>query len=859
MPLIPNQFPLYNNPNLRLAIVGEAPGRDEESNLDARGNPDPKPFVGASGRLLKGILGSYKIAADQVFLGNICQHRPEDNDIESFEWDGYEIQTGIAQLKNDLTKFKPNCVLALGRSALRAFHPDRCYYDKGKLVAPIGDFRGSILSSATFGGVKTVLAYHPAYVLRSYSELPLLKFDILRGINQAGDPGVVRRERTVITRPSLAQVVNYCNDIRASGHRIGLDVEGYNDNVGITCFSFAKSPTDVMVFPLWINRQNYWTEHEEPIFWESIAGVLSDPNVPKIVQSATYEMFIFAWKHKLIIQNIDEDTMLKHWEIFPEFSKSLALQTSIYTEEPFYKDERTSSDEEVKLLYNAKDSAVTIECCDAEELLLKQQPRSQQHYRFNISLLPGINYMHLRGCRLSQEKIRENLDRTVSEIQRLGGEANLIKKTKKNESTLSGGELGTLVGRPINAKSTADKQWLLYDLLGYKPYAAFGTSTEETVLHKYYARDRSPAVKLLIQLVSVRTRKSDIEKLTTNEDGRIRSNYNLAGTNTARLNSSASNALIAYFTKTGKLKWDQTGTNLQNVTEELRECFIADEGQDFWNYDLAGADAWTVGADLAALGHSTMLDDLLAGIKPAKVLLLMLEEYEAGRNPAAINNLDRAELARRTKAYVIPGGRDELGRPGGWKYLCMKRVQHGTAYGMEPDKLSLTIFKDSEGTIDLTNKEAGIYQYLFKLRYNTDARRQWIEKELRDKGIIRTASGFQRRFYGLRYGAPLDQQVVREALAFEPQANTTYLTNLAMQRLWYDEQNRTSRGALFIEPILQVHDALSGQWGQRYRDWAISKTRSYFDNKLVIHGIEIKIPADGGYGPDWGHTKSNPI
>lgn len=851
---VPNKFPRFTAGSTRLAVIGECPGKDEVQNCDERGNPQPEPFIGAAGRLLKGVLGSLKVAADQCFLGNICQIHPATNDIEEFDFDGTEIQGGIAQLAEDLRAFKPHCCLLLGRSTLRAFNPEYVTYEKGKPTVAIGSYRGSIFNSPTFNH-KCVATYHPSYVLRAYGELPLFKFDLQRAILQASNPNWQPRIRSFCTRPSLTQVLDFLSHACLNRLRVAFDVEGYNDNVGITMVSFFTSPDVGIVIPLWLSGKHYWSEQDEVLVWEAMSALLADPDVPKIVQNATYEMFIFAWKHKTIINNITEDTMLKHWELFPEFEKSLAVQTSIYTEEPYYKNERTSGNDDTKLIYNAKDSAVTYECLLAQDMLMRQAPRSEQHYRGNIELLPAINYMHLRGCLFDAKRASAHIETTLADIERLGGSVNLIKKTKKNEDSLTGGELGALVGRPINAKSTADKQWLLYDFLGYKPYSLFGTSTEEVVLYKYYAKERNPAVKTLIQLVNARTRKSDIEKLTTNEDGRIRSNYNLAGTNTARLNSQASNALVAYFTKTGILKWDQTGTNLQNVTKELRDCFIADPSFAFFQCDLAGADAWTVAADLAALGHSTMLDDLLAGIRPAKVLLLMLEEYEAGRNPATINNLDRQELARRTKALKFPDGRDEQGRQGDWKYLCMKRVQHGTNYGMQPDRLSLTIFKDSDGTIDLTTKEAGIYQYLYRLRYNPDARTEYIERTLKDKnGVIRTAAGFQRKFYNIRYGK-LDPQVVREALAFEPQVNTTYATNRALHKLWYDPANRTSKGALFIEPILQIHDALCGQYGEKYASWARERIPTYFKNPLIIHGIEINIPFEGNYGPDWRNTK----
>lgn len=835
MILVPNQFPRFLS-SQRLAIIGEAPGTDEVNNLDARGNPDPKPFVGASGRLLKGLLGALKISSEQVYLGNVCQYQPEGNKISNFAWEGTEIQAGITQLREDMAAYKPTMILGLGTTALRFLNPDVCYYDKDEFVVPISDYRGSLFWSPTLD-CKSLAAYHPAYVLRDYSSLPLLRFDINRAWLQAAFRELNLPQRQFVIRPTIQQVTDFLNDVIIHKRKVAFDVEGYNDNVGITMLSIFTSPNMGIVIPLWIDGSHYWSLEDEVLVWELLARLMSDASIHKIVQNGAYEIFMFLWKFRLICTGITDDTMFKHWECFPEFEKSLAMQCSIYTLEPFYKNERTSGNTDVKLTYNAKDSGVTFECSNAQDSLISQQPSSSNHYLFNMDLLYTMVYMQCRGTLISTDAITKNQTENEAELATVQA------------------ELDSLVGQPINAKSTPQKAELLYDILGYEPSKRWGRVTDEETLHRYYLKHRNPIVKKLIRCVNLRTRRSDINKLSTNADGRIRCNFNLVGTNTGRLSSTASNALEPAFTKTGILKWVETGTNLQNVTKELRECFVSDPGKYFFQCDLYGADAWTVGADLAALGHPTMLEDLVAGVKPAKVLLLMLEEYEAGRNPAIINGLAREELLRRTALLKFPDVRDSEGRQGDWKYLCMKRCQHGTNYGMKPELLSETIFKDSDGTIDLTTKEAGIYQYLYRLRYNPDARTEWITRELRDKGVIRTAAGIQRRFYGLRWGVP-DHKVVREALAFEPQANTTFVTNKALYNLWYDPENHTSKGALFIEPLIQVHDALCGQFGINYLDWARTKIHAYFQNPIIIHGIQINIPYEGNYGPDWRYTKT---
>lgn len=824
MTLVPNKFPRNSPSQRRLAIIGEAPGAEEEVSGE--------PFVGSSGRLLRFMIGSLNHSPDQCFIGNVCQTRPPSNDIEAFSYDGPEIQSGLAQLSQDLQAFRPNCVLCLGRTAFRAANPGVCGLDKsGKPYIPLGNWRGSLFTSSW--GFKAVGTYHPAYILRVYGDSGLFRFDLARAVNQSAYPELTLPDRHYITRPSVCDVQTFCQRIVNENLTVAFDIEGICNNVGVTMLSLFVSPTEGIVVPFWFNGTHYWSAEDEATIWQTLAAVLSNPRIPKITQNGLYELFCLQWHHKLVVENISEDTMLKHWELFPEFEKSLAVQASIYTHEPYYKDDRTSPNIETKLHYNAKDSAVTFECSLVQDTLLRSVPRSDSHYRFNVSLLPAFNYMSLRGVHLDAEK--------------LASKKSLIQK--KIDSLQASVEKA--LGRKFNAKSVPDKKWLLYEYFDYTPYARLGTSTNEETLHRYYQKHRESVLKTVIQLVNQRTRRSDLEKLVADADGRLRCSYNPVGTVTGRLSSSASYAQVAYFTKTGILHWDQTGTNTQNQTKDIREVYTSDEGYFFFQCDLTGADAWTVAADLAALGHPTMLEDLRYGIRPPRVLLCMLQEHEAGRNPADFNQLSREEVKLQTNALVIPKGMLPDGRPGDWKYVCMKRVQHGTNYGMQPDKLSATIFKDSDGLIDLSTKDATFYQFLYRLRYNPDARITWVRSELARTGAIQCACGIRRKFYAIRSPRLVENSIVRDAAATEPQANTTFVCNQGLHALWYDPENRTSRGGLFVEPLIQIHDAIAGQFREKHLDWARSKIKNWMTYTLNIHGIPITIPFEGKFGKNW--------
>lgn len=846
---VPNLFPRTLPGTMRLAVVGEAPGADEVV--------AGEPFVGVSGRLLRAILGSSGIACDQVFFGNVCQHHI---DTERADWNGPEITSGLERLRVDLQNFRPNCVLLLGKTAFRAFRPDLCYQTRKGFVIPLSDWRGSVFNSGftttDVGQIKCVACYHPAFILRSYSDMPYFKFDVARAVRHSRNPELGLVVRQGVIRPSLDQVLTYLQQIRNEHHRATFDIEGYADDVGVTMLSICTTPTDGIVIPFWIDGQNYWTENEEVILWQALAEFFYDASVPKVAHNAFYELFVLAWRHRIVVNNLADDTMMKRWELFPELERSLAVCCSMHTEQPYYKYQRLDGNSDVKLQYNLTDSQVTDEINVDFEHQLTKLPRSFVHYRFNINLIPAYNYTMLRGCRLDFLRVAELTATVTREIADF--------TTQINEQILDAALAADILTRKrksdpwsFNVKSSTQKCWLLYDHLKYPILKRHGRVADEDVLLHYWTKDHNPLVRLIIQCVRKRTRLSDIAKLTPNADGRIRSSYDIVGTNTGRLSSRSSIALAW----DGK-QWDNTGTNLQNVTKELRACFVPDTPEhDFFQFDLSGADGWTVAADLANCGHSAMLDDYVHGIKPALVLYYMLQEQAAGRDPVIVNRLDRAtlklELKRvRDEIKLLDGKLDPAGRPADWQYLCCKRVQHGSNYGMAPKKLSEIIFGDSDGAIVLTEREAQHYQYLYKLRYNTDVRNERIRKTLSDTGTLVAACGIRRQFFSIRNRRDIDDAVVREASAFEPQANTTWATNKALERLWYDTTNRKSTGALHMEPLLQIHDAVAGQYKIRDREWAHARLKSYFENPLQIHGHSITIPVEGNYGTSWKDCKN---
>lgn len=793
MSTVPNQFPRCGA-SYRLAVIGEAPGREEE----AAG----QPFIGASGRLLTAMLHQAGISRDACFIGNISQVRPPDNDIRKAEPE--DIEEGEAILKDELTKYDPNLCVLLGNTPLRS---------ATNSGAKVTEWRGSLFlghevaagSSGTFAGRKCMATYHPAAVLRQYEWCPVMGFDLKRARQEGESKELVLPVRTLVTPGPLnpetyfPNVLERLRSLRREKPLVSLDIEGTVGN--LECISFASSATESFIVPFRHGGGSYWpTVEMEMEVWKEVSAVLTDPGIPKLLQNSLYDNFVLSYSYRCPIVNVREDTMLKHWECYCELPKGLGFQASIYTKEPYYKAERKANDVETYWRYCCKDSAITAEINSVLETQVKG--KAIEHYRFNVKMLRPLLYMELKGIRYDYEKAKQRQKECESQIEEQQG------------------KLEAVVGHPCNIRSPKFKDVLFRELglpAKYNRTTGAETTNYEALLTLAKQTDH-PAVHAALRLSHLRTR-SQMLRIHPDTDGRIRCGYNVVGTETGRL--------TCYTSPTG------SGYNLQTIPDGDRDLFLADPGCEIFQCDLAGADGWTIAAWAKSLGDPTMMDDLLTGIKVAKVIALMF------MHGPQISALPREELRKMCDSV---SKKDPI-------YFGSKCCYYGCSYGMGKILLSKTIFLQSEGDVNISAADAGRLQQLLFVRYpGVQATQREIARIVRTKGYLQSASGHIRILFGRR----ADESTVRAALSNEPQENTTYATNLAALRLWEDPENRRSDGSLRVEPLHQVHDAIVGQWRIEDREFGIRKLHDWFDNELVIRGQIVKIPFEGGYGPSWG-------
>lgn len=131
------------DPNARLMLIGEAPGRDE----DLQG----EPFVGAAGQLLTKILEAVGFKRSEVYIANILKCRPPGNRNP----EPNEIAACSPILARQIELIRPLILCTLGSFAAKTILGSK--EGISRLRGRIHDYRG----------IPVVPTFHPAALLRN--------------------------------------------------------------------------------------------------------------------------------------------------------------------------------------------------------------------------------------------------------------------------------------------------------------------------------------------------------------------------------------------------------------------------------------------------------------------------------------------------------------------------------------------------------------------------------------------------------------------------------------------------------------------------------------------------------------------
>lgn len=378
--------PGKGNPSAQLLILGEAPSFEEEQILE--------PFVGSIGRELDRLLRASNINRGDCWLTNVSKFaipwslNTKESVQQRAHDAGINLQNQIDDLRREIQSVNPNCILALGNTALWALT------GKNK----INDYRGSILS--TFLGKKLVATYHPAHFLHQdkegkteYWQRQVAIFDFKRALHQSKFPEIILPSRNLHIARNSSDVYSFLNDAQDK-NCLSIDIEA--EKCIPICIGLAFNKYEGLTIPLW--------EDNATQTWIMLARVLMNPPHKKIGQNFKYDQDKIT-RLGLPINELYSDTMLKAFCINPELPKNLAFNTSIYTEEPFYKNEGMYEGSEKDLLIGcARDACVTWEVDDAQEVDLQELGLSDYYHNFVMQLHPL--YLHIENNGFNVDTMR---------------------------------------------------------------------------------------------------------------------------------------------------------------------------------------------------------------------------------------------------------------------------------------------------------------------------------------------------------------------------------------------------------------------------------------------------------------------
>lgn len=766
------------NTSARIMLVGECYGEYEER--------AHSPFQGAAGQELSRMLQEIGITRSECYLTNLVNARPPFSDIEKWavhkskrkditsdmvpfrdRWVKPIVREGFEQLLREIHLVQPNIIVTFGNASLWAltgawgvtkWRGSQLRSTVGREMYPQGLL--SPVEQPWTG--KLVPTLHPALLMRDFSQRPIVLNDLKRAKKEqhtkeyANEP-----DWKFIVRPSfetacstLAQLQDGLDN--GTLEWLDFDLETRAGHIACAGLSWSKDEAICIPFMCVEDKTGYWVPEMEAELVYRLYKVLTHPRVKVRWQNGLYDAQ-YTYRHWHFVPRGAQDTMIAHHSAFCGLPKSLAFQASMYCDHYVYwKDDgktwHAAMSEDQLWRYNGVDCVRTRECGEVEARTIESLGMQEVDAFQQKFFWPVLQCMQ-RGIAV---------DKSVR--QKFATE--LIEEMEKREDYFT-----AVLGHTLNPKSPKQMCALFYDDLkqpknfsrakkGIPPHL----TCDDEALQKIALREPilRPLIRAISEYRSLGVFLSTFVLAALDTDGRMRTSYNICGTETFRF-SSSENAF-------------GSGTNLQNIPKggdgeegelslpNVRKIFVPDPGFTIFDTDLSKADLRIVTWEADEPEMKAMLKE--------------------GRDPYV-------EIAR--EFYKDPSltktRSDGSENP---KYRTFKSFAHGTHYLGTPHGLA--------ARLGLTVHQAETTQrwYLQKNRRIAEWQKEFCAA-LKSRRFVSNIFGY-RRYYFDR----IDDATCREAIAWLPQSTVALYIN----RIWMNVYERYPQ----IWILLQVHDSLVGQF-----------------------------------------------
>src|SRR5262245_37124754 len=756
-----------------LMIIGEAPGSNE--------NLQGVPFVGPSGEMLNEILYKAGTRRGECYITNVAKYQPPFNDFDKLQAVGVDINESVEALWNDEIKARnPKCILDVGHRAMRAVMGWPVLYNEKDDKFPILNYRGSILT-ARDGRTKVVPTIHPAALFNrgdkgglEYTYIKLIEHDVRRAVEESKTRVLSLPDRELDICHSSLDLHRFFGQYERLD-KATADIESIN--CVPVCVGFAFNRQHAISVPLLKRIGKYpltdMGDRELDEVWRIIDTQLR--RLRLVGQNFKYDEF----KLGLIGfggMKVYSDTLIKTRVVFPELPiKKLHVQSSIWTREPYYKEEGKEfkvgkSPIEQLLKYNAKDCAVTHEIDEQQELdlvgLSERYHVPLVQYYYDYMMKKHSFYLKLENTGFLVDTARQ---------KELRAKYKAMQKEVHDRITVA-------VGYEVNVGSYPQMFNLLYKEMRFKMMKRNPTSEDTIVqLMGNHAKDKTKKAILtdILEEKRIRTQISRSINFSPDYDNRCKASFNISATETCR----SSTSILKKPVRPKKIGLAfHTISKHGRLAKDIRSMFITDPGTVILSADSSQAEA--------------------------RVVAVLAEDWEL------LEAFDKIDIHRRTAGLIfgfcsqlilstekVPVV-DVLEKDGPERF-CGKKTRHAGNYDMGKNEFMLNFNTDAQKfdiAMSISEWRAGQMLDLFhgaspKIRSKFHAD---IINCLESTRVLIDPFGGLRVFNGR-----MDKQLYKEGFANIPQRTVAHLVQGAGLKI-DDELNGDNRGLWLSED----HDSL---------------------------------------------------
>lgn len=805
MNINPNLFVRPDGPlSARIAIVGEAPGEWEVKN--------GRPFCGPAGYLLDKLLNRAGISRGDCYVTNVVKERPPQNDISKFiqfktskrggysqtvvtttpEYDYYE-----QLLLDELKTIDANIIIAMGNVSMYALtrntgitkHRGSMYWCKGS-------------------NKKVICTMHPAGIIRNHPNLQtatdqaqaleshFVVSDLNKALHESNFTELNYPEYDLIVEPMPPDIFAFFKEC-SMYKEVSFDIETTIPAKDMKCFSLAyrdeQKKIHSICVPLTCHFGDYLSPADETEVMIQLGRILESNSITVLTQNGIrFDSTFMFEKYGIRLWPI-RDTYVAQAILYPEFPRDLGFLCSIYTNQPYYKDDAKEwrgqpVPDDRFWEYSARDSAVLFEIHDKQMIQLDKMGNVDA-YMDKCRLSGPIWYMQSIGDEITNDRFQ-------------------YAEEQKAEAAAIENEFISIVGRPINIRSNPDLASYFYGDLKIPPYqkkrkqgnrTIYTDTLDEKALRAIAkgTASRKPvyAAELVKRYRKILKNTSTYLEVHIDPDNRLRCSYNPIGAK-----SRLSSATTIF----------DTGTNKQNLPHTFYRFIKVDSGTIRYNIDLSQAEA-----------------RIVAYVAPEPKLIHAFE------NGIDIHRLSASYIfGKPIEEISNEEGSSDLGNGEQSERYWGKKLVHGFNYGETAWRIAeendLPLFEAKKVFEILESTYTGIRDY-----------KNWIEDRLAHGRKLTDCFGKSQIFLG-----DWDQHLINAGCSYIPQSSiATIINNWGLLYIYFNQDKFRP-----VQLLNQVHDSIWMQMpcshtAQHHAEILLNITKS-LTQPLTWHDRQFSIPVE---------------